>query len=145
MPPLVPEQQHSDRTPTALVVDDQPEVREIAAAHLGALGYRVVEASDGHSALDRLGDGSGVDILVADYAMAGMNGIELAAAALGRRPALPVVIMTGYLDARALEREVHGAVLLKKPYRVADLVAAVQRATHPGNDGGNVVALRRRS
>ncbi len=135
---------HANRTPTALVVDDQADVREVAAAHLGALGYRVVEAGSGEGALEKLGDGDGIDILVADFAMAGMNGVELAAAALDRKPGLPVVIMTGCIAERELDRHLHGAVLLKKPYRVAELAAAVQRATNSDSAGGNVVALRRR-
>jgi len=139
-----PAEAEINRPLTALVVDDQPEVREVAATHLEALGYRVLEAASGKAALDKFATGAEVDIMVADYAMAEMNGIELAHAVLERRPELPIVMMTGYLDVGDLDQQLRGAVLLKKPYRLSELAAAVSRARHPDPGGAKVLAFRRR-
>ena len=130
---------------TILVVDDQDDVREVTAAQFEALGYRIVQARDGRTALDLLGGGrTGIDALIADYAMPGMSGLELARAALACRPDLPVVIVTGYADADSLAGLVEGAVLLKKPYTVGELGAAVEAALREARPGtGKVVALRR--
>src|SRR5437762_7186574 len=72
--------------------------------------------------------------MIADYAMAEMNGIELAEAARARRPDLPIVIMTGYSDSSAIDAQIPNALLLKKPYRLADLAARVQSALWPESD-----------
>ena len=130
---------------TVLVVDDQDDVREIAAAQLEVFGHRVVQARDGRAALDLLaGKGTGIDLLMADYAMPGMSGLELARAAHARQPDLPVIIITGYADAESLDGIVEGAALLKKPYLASELGDAVEFALRrPRRDSGKVVALRR--
>ena len=113
---------------TVLVVDDQPDVRDVAVAHLEGLGYQVVQAACGTAALGLIGNGHALDLLIADYAMAEMNGIELARVARARRPDLPIVIMTGYSEVGPIDREIPDAVLLKKPYRLGDLSGAVEQA-----------------
>ncbi|HEX7967164.1 MAG TPA: response regulator [Stellaceae bacterium] len=128
-----------------LVVDDQADVREVAVAHLEALGYQVAQAASGRTALDLIGDGSGIDLLIADYAMPGMSGVELARAVRAKRPDLPVVIVTGYVDVSAFATEIEGADLLKKPYRVSELAATVELALRRDDRGetqAKVVALR---
>ena len=81
-----------------LVVDDQEDVREAAAAQLEALGYRVVQAANADIALGVLGNCDSVDLLMVDYAMPGTSGIDLASAARAKCPNLPVLIVTGYAD-----------------------------------------------
>ena len=70
-----------------LIVDDQEEVREIAAIHLMSLGYEIIQAANGRAALDILegGRGAGVDVLLVDYAMPGISGAEVIRAAETRR------------------------------------------------------------
>jgi len=136
------------RRVTILVVDDQPEVREVAVAHLEALGYAVMAAADGKSALHLLGNGSAIDLLIADYAMAEMTGTELARAVRRQRPDLPIVIMTGYLDVSGIDAQISDAALLKKPYHLNELSAAVEVALRRGmrplaSGRRNVVELRR--
>jgi signal transduction histidine kinase len=80
---------------TILVVDDEAECRETIAAMLSANGFSVVLAEDGSEALRRIEEGAEFDLLLVDYAMPGMNGIELAQAVRARRPAVPVVFFTG--------------------------------------------------
>ena len=117
------------RRATVLVVDDQDDVREVAVAQLEALGYQVVQAASGRTALDLLGgDCAGVDALMADYAMPGMSGIELAQAVRAKCPDLPVIIITGYVDTTGFDDRIENGVLLKKPYRMHELGGAVEYA-----------------
>lgn len=130
---------------TVLVVDDQSDVREVAVAHLEALGYQVAQAASGRTALDLIGNRGGVDLLIADYAMPGMSGVELARAVRAKRPDLPVVIVTGYVDVSGVAAEIEGADFLKKPYRISELAATVElalRRNDRGEAAANVVALR---
>src|SRR5437764_13523709 len=94
----------------------------------GALGYQLVQAASGRTALRLTGGGSEIDLLITDYAMAEMNGIEFSEAARVRRPDLPIVIMTGYSDVSAIDAQMQNSLPLKKPCRLADLAAAVERA-----------------
>src|ERR1700674_842003 len=89
------------RRGTVLIVDDQEEVREIAAIHLEALGYEIIQAANGRAALDLLevGGAPAMDVLLVDYAMPGISGAEVIRAARQARPNLPAVLMTGYADA----------------------------------------------
>jgi PAS domain S-box-containing protein len=114
---------------TVLVVDEQEDVREVIAAHLDALGYQVVQAASGRAALDLLGDNrAGIDVLITDYAMPGMSGIELAEAMRAVHPDLPVIIATGYVDTTSFDSRIENAALLKKPYQMNELGAAVEYA-----------------
>ena len=137
------------RSATILVVDDEADVREVAVAHLQELGYQVIQAAHGGAALRLIGDHPGIDLLIADYAMAEMNGIELAQAVRERCPDLPIVIMTGYSDVSAIDPQLLDMPMLKKPYRIAELAATVERtlrqagAGRVGDRPGRVVALRR--
>jgi PAS domain S-box-containing protein len=111
-----------------LLVDDDPDVRAVAAAMLRAAGHTVVEAGSGGAALQRLEEGAQpIDLLIADLAMPGMNGFELARAARLARPDLPVLFITGFADMARLEASAHETVL-QKPFRAEELNAKVAEA-----------------
>jgi signal transduction histidine kinase/CheY-like chemotaxis protein len=136
------------RRGTVLIVDDQEEVREIAAIHLEALGYEIIQAANGRAALDLLEVGGTpvMDVLLVDYAMPGISGAEVIRAARQARPNLPAVLMTGYADADALGEELRHVVLLKKPFRLHELEAALDSAPLPRvrrRASGNVIPLAR--
>jgi PAS domain S-box-containing protein len=137
-------QTSGDRALTVLVVDDQSDVRDIVAAYLETLGFGVAQAATGHTALGLVGEGSTVDLLIVDYAMAEMSGAELARAVRAKRPDLPIVIMTGYSDVSGIEAQVPYAELLKKPFRINDLGSSVERALRAAEamPEANVVPLR---
>jgi CheY-like chemotaxis protein len=126
---------------TILLVDDDPAVREVTAAMVEDLGYAVIEASDGAAALDLLAKGVRVDLMLADFAMPGMTGAELAAAVAASRPGLPVLLVTGYADERAREAVGEDRLVLK-PFRTEDLARKMRMALG-GPDSGKVVSLRR--
>ena len=109
-----------------LLVDDDADVREITAAILAERGYEVVEAGSGGSALDLLErEGAGIDLMLMDYAMPGMNGSEVAREVHARRPALPVLFLTGYADFAAF-KEIGEDHIVSKPFRDDDLLVKVQ-------------------
>jgi len=111
-----------------LLVDDDPDVRAVAAAMLREAGHTVIEAGSGGAALEHLDDeASHIDLLIADLAMPGMNGFELARAARQERPDLPILFVTGFADMAQSEKSAHGTVL-QKPFRADELTAKVAEA-----------------
>lgn len=113
---------------TILVVDDNHDVRELAAGHLRKLGYRVLAAQSGEEALERLEQYGGVDLLFTDIIMpGGMNGLQLVERVRERHPEMPVLLATGYMDALPHANVSTAQITtLTKPYRVSDLVEQVR-------------------
>ncbi|MBP1475194.1 PAS domain-containing protein [Frateuria sp. MAH-13] len=109
----------------ALLVDDDCAVRDVTAARLRQLGFDVLEAGSGGAALDLLDRSPQVDLLVADFAMPGMNGVEVAQQARARRPDLPVLFVTGYADQTALAG-VGEERVVQKPFRNDELERKVR-------------------
>lgn len=117
---------------TVLVVDDEDGVRASITDTLASIGYRVVSAADGQSALRLVMDEQPA-LAILDYAMPGMDGAELARAAKAIRPELKVVFASGYAETEALEAIVgSGATILRKPFTVENLSALVGEALRPG-------------
>lgn len=110
---------------TALVVDDDPAVREVTAQFLKDLGYGVIEAGSGGAAIDLLERAADIDVLLVDYAMPGITGAEVAKATQTRRPGLPVLFITGYADLSAL-RDAGEERILQKPFYAEELAAKLQ-------------------
>ncbi|WP_165679754.1 response regulator, partial [Metapseudomonas otitidis] len=123
-PAALPAPGPSSTARTILLVDDDPRVREVTAALLNALGYRVLEVGSGSEALQRLEQG--VDLLLTDYAMPGMNGAELASLAQQQQPGLPVIFITGYAELGGLD--LPDQVVMQKPFREADIAAKLRAA-----------------
>jgi PAS domain S-box-containing protein len=106
-----------------LLVDDDPQVRDVTGTILRELGCDPVEAGSGADALALLADVDGdFDIAVLDFAMPGMDGGELARRIGEHWSALPILFLTGYADTRALG-EVADDRILQKPV-APDLLAA---------------------
>ncbi|WP_342110178.1 response regulator [Methylobacterium sp. SI9] len=109
------------RRARVLIVDDDPQVRHVTASFLTGFGHSTTEAGDGEAALDYLLRDR-CDIVVADLAMPGMSGVELAAVIRERNPGLPVLILTGHADAMQIPEDLP---VLAKPFRSADLAERV--------------------
>ncbi len=77
-----------------LCVDDDPETLELRIRLLEHGGYSVVTAGSGQQALQALGQGTSVDLVLLDYLMPGMNGDELAEQLRQRYPHLPLVVVS---------------------------------------------------
>ena len=125
-----------------LVVEDQPEVRELAVSALRRAGHEVFEASDGDEAFARFGEARDRSrLLLTDVVMPGMNGRELAERLRARNADLLVVFMSGYTD-EILDRTEPGRPRRRVP----------GQALHPGRPGppgrspaGRAPALAKRS
>ena len=115
-------------TAKVLVVEDDPLVRSHARDVLVGLGYQVTVAENGVAALAVLQQRSDFDLLFTDVVMpGGLNGRELADAALALRPALKVLYTSGYTENAIVHhgRLDRGVQLLPKPYRSIDLARKV--------------------
>ena len=114
----------ADSRTEVLVVEDDEAVRQGIAEGLRLLNYSVREASDGESGLRELRRYR-PDLLMADYLMPGMNGAEFIVAARGIYPQIPVLVATGYADMAEVEKLVGAQSILKKPFDLETLNAAV--------------------
>jgi PAS domain S-box-containing protein len=116
---------------TVLVVEDDPDVRDLAIALLRQLGYTVIEASDGHKALALLADNPEIDLLLSDIVLPrGMSGAALAERVHKKRPNMPVLYMSGYAADSVIKRGIidRGAKLISKPFRKAEIARKVHQA-----------------
>ena len=134
--PDAPREAERGAAETILVVEDDDDVRTYTVESLRELGYRVLEAHDGPSAL-RLLDRQEmpVRLLFTDVVMPGMSGRELKDAALLRQPTLKVLFTTGYARS-AIDhggRLEPGVDLVAKPFNFAELAAKVRAVLDKGN------------
>ncbi len=117
---------------TVLVVEDNPSVRDVAAAMIEDMGYDVIIASSGAEGLQAIADRPEINLVLSDVIMAGgMNGPEMAQRALSVRPELKVLFMSGYAPGslRQMQQDLPNAVdLVNKPFTRNDLTEKVKRA-----------------
>jgi PAS domain S-box-containing protein len=120
----VTEPQHAQDGETVLVVDDEPAVRMLITEVLGDLDYQAIEAEDGPSGLKILETNRRIDLLITDVGLpGGLNGRQLADAALTRRPQLKTLFITGYAE-NAVIGNGHlkpGMFVLTKPFAIEEL------------------------
>ena len=114
---------------TVLLVDDDNAVREVARAMLDHLGYRVLEAGSGGAALELLNRQPGVDLVVVDFAMPGMNGAEVAREMKKINPTLPVLFVTGFAELKQAA-SIDERDIIAKPFDSTRLAQKVQFALH---------------
>jgi CheY-like chemotaxis protein len=113
-----------------LIVEDEPDLLDVAAELFRAIGYEVLTASSSAEAIDlleRIGD---IDILFSDVVMPnGMNGVEFARLARQRYPALKIILVSGY-SLSTLQAE-HGNLdsfsFIHKPYQLAELARKLRQ------------------
>jgi PAS domain S-box-containing protein len=125
-PPSAPEAVSEE---TILVVEDDDDVRAYSVEVLRELGYRVIEAHDGPSALRLLERQFRVDLLFTDVVLpGGMTGAQVAAQARGAKPDLKVLFTTGYARNAIVHhgRLDQGVQLITKPFSMSDLATRVR-------------------
>jgi CheY-like chemotaxis protein/two-component sensor histidine kinase len=108
-----------------LVIEDDTEVRAMLVESLKMLGYMVTEAESGRAGLDRLPDDQ-PDLLLVDFAMPGMNGIDVISEAREVRDDLPVILATGYADVDVSRLAVRHCSILRKPFQLDELARTVR-------------------
>ncbi len=117
-----------------LVVDDEPDIRELITLRLRAAGHTVVAASSPQAALAVVGEQGNPDLAVLDVDMPGMDGFALLRLLRTRQSDLPVIFVTARPGAEVLVRAT-GGVYLAKPFTGAALRTAVDRAVSLGMTG----------
>jgi PAS domain S-box-containing protein len=121
----------SHNNEVVLVVEDNPEVRELTLQRVEGLGYVALEAENGPAAVRILEQGTDVDLVLSDIVMAGgMSGYDVARWVRQYKPSIRVVLTTGYApeDAKQDPGETAGVPILRKPYKRADLANALNDA-----------------
>jgi diguanylate cyclase (GGDEF)-like protein len=120
-------------TSTVLVADDSLVIRAVVRAGLEDAGYTVIEADDGHAAIDRCRACS-PDVILLDIEMPGMDGHEVLAALKGDETSrdVPVVFLTGRTGVDDVVSGLHGGAhdYLRKPFETPELLARVNAAVH---------------
>jgi PAS domain S-box-containing protein len=131
---------HASQRATILLVDDEELVRTGTAELLTDLGYEVIEASSGAEALRVLRSGTEPDLLVTDFLMPGMNGVQLIEHSTAIVPHMNVLLVTGY----STIAEGPGAkyARLAKPYRQAELSRRVAEVLER-RVGGDVLPFQK--
>ncbi len=110
---------------TVLIVDDSPLERATAIDIFSGMGFRVLDAYSGATALQLLAAHPEVSLLFADVRMPGMSGPQLAKAAQALRPDLKVIFTSGYAKPRNSASDVP---FVPKPWRTAAIVEAISAA-----------------
>lgn len=115
------------RRKRAMLVDDAPDVLLVVGAMLRSGGYDVVRVHGADVALDLIGRGEALDVLVTDYAMPGMSGLDLVRRATNLRPGLAAMVITAFAaDAGRFAGRPPDVAVLAKPFTRAGLLDAMQ-------------------
>lgn len=123
--PVLPTTKH-EADGTALLVDDHDLVRMTTAEMLRELGYEVIEAGSAEEAIRLVAKGLRVDLVISDHLMTGMTGADLARLLRSRWSKTPFLLMSGAEGAASVAPDL---ICLSKPFRKADLQAAIAAAT----------------
>jgi len=105
-----------------LLVDDDEAVRTVLAEQLREFGFTVDIVPDGQSAISRLELDGSYDILLTDFAMPGMNGLDTIRKAVGKRPSIQPLLMTGYADEEAVAAIRGDVPVIRKPIKIDELL-----------------------
>jgi CheY-like chemotaxis protein len=114
---------------TLLVVEDNAEVRSTAVDILSSLGYRVLEAANGHMALEQFMQHTDIALVFSDVMLpGGLPGTSLISKLRERRPGLKVLMTSAFSESSMMNRDMLDGTLqlLTKPYRVEDLARQVR-------------------
>jgi len=112
---------------SVLVVEDEALVRMLVVQTLEEAGFTVHEAAEANGALDVLRAADGIELMVTDVGLPGMDGRRLADQARAHRPGMKVLFMTGYADSALIDTTLpEGFGLITKPFDLDDLAAKAQ-------------------
>jgi len=123
-----------------LTVEDDPEVLRLLERGLTAAGYRVTTADNGHDAVE-LAQDEGVDVVLLDIALPGLDGHEVLGRIRARRRGLPVLMLTARDDLPYKIRALDGGAddYLTKPFAFEELLARIRALTRRNDQPSGVV------
>lgn len=115
---------------TILVVDDNPNTLECFEEILNSTGYSVITCKSSRSALIAVHEKNDIDLIITDYRMPGMNGLELAAELKRLAPQIPVIMCSVHMRADVYTKAISLGIVayLQKPVGMDDLTQAVATA-----------------
>jgi CheY-like chemotaxis protein len=127
-----------------LLVDDNREGLTARKSVLEELGFKILTATSAHVALELFGRHA-FDLVVTDYKMPDMSGIELIQKIRKQKPATPVILISGFVDVLGLDTETTGAdiVMMKNANEVTHLVRSVTRLLNQKRPPGNAGSAKR--
>jgi two-component system cell cycle sensor histidine kinase/response regulator CckA len=115
-------------TGTVLLVEDEAMVRTVAERALTRQGYTVLTAANGEEALEIVGRGEPIDLLISDVVMPVMDGPTMVREARKTRPGLPILFMSGYAEEQLRRSiDIDNVAFLPKPFSVQQLSEAARR------------------
>ncbi len=118
---------------TILVVDDEVDILEMIEVGLAGEGYDLLLARGGAHALDMF-DADAVDLVICDIKMPGLDGISTITRLRQQAPALPAIVLTGYLSPDTIEQcsELGGVQMIRKPFAFSELSSLVASSLKRG-------------
>jgi CheY-like chemotaxis protein len=119
-------------TATILLVDDSASLRNLTELDLADAGFEVVSAAGGAEALSMIErEPERFDVIVTDFAMPLMSGVEVIQYARNMRPSWPAVIITGYAEGEGIAKRPADVPLLTKPFSRQALLQAIASVARP--------------
>jgi CheY-like chemotaxis protein len=116
------------KPPTALLVDDQPDVLAMTQELFLLLGYRILTANSGPEAIDIMARTPGIDVVFTDVVMPEMSGFDVARRAREMQPEARIILVSGYARSE-MEKEAFPLAsfgFLRKPFKLADIETLLQ-------------------
>ena len=116
-----------------LVVDDEPQVADTIRMVLAMSGHTVEIAADGDRALTLFAPGK-YDLVISDFSLGRMNGLELARQIKGNSPTQPIILITAYAETMAMQKETLSDInfILGKPFALQQLQDALDSVFQAG-------------
>ena len=121
-------------TRVVLIAEDEEVVRRVMVMCMAQLGWKTLEAADGEEAVRVHREHTGqIDLLLSDYLMPKLNGLEAARQIRGRDPELPVILMSGFTNETTVEnfRGEGFEHFLKKPFQIKQLIELLKASCAP--------------
>src|ERR1700756_2316115 len=112
-----------------LIIEDEPDIREMLQWGLGNQGHQVMVAADGKEALEKIRQ-EDFEVVVSDIRIPGIDGLEVLRATKDIAPATEVVMMTAYAELQYAIECIRGGAFdfIQKPLTIAALNSTIDRA-----------------